>query len=56
MSNYSSLLARVRAAIPPDTDIMNYLQDLGLVSDCCVHLEDVATSDLERAADYLETL
>jgi hypothetical protein len=49
------LLSQLRASLDtnPPLDLMNKLQDLGLVADTAVHLSDVPDSDLKRAARKL---
>jgi hypothetical protein len=49
-------IALLRAALKPesDTDLMNQLQDLGLVSDEAVFIEDCAMVDMENALRKLD--
>lgn len=38
----------------PELEVMNVLQDAGIVSDNCITTEDVAEADVDRAVTYLK--
>ena len=56
-TQFSQLVRRLKKAYntAEDTELMNELQDNGLVSDNAVTIIDVAEGDLEMALDYVLT-